>query len=106
MNNEWYMLEFVPNDSKKKKYVSDFKKIIDKLFNDKMFFNDVMIFSPRDEATKITTWIIPPKTANIPMIENVLIMCGATKCSQPNIDEVSVFQGEEKNIHDFFSLKK
>ena len=103
MNNNWYKLNFVTDDLEKKKCVNDFKQIIDKLFQDPMFCNDIMIFSPIEENTKlITIWIIPPKTANIPMIEKILLMCGAEECPQPNIDQVSVFQGEEKNIQDFF----
>lgn len=104
MNNDWYKFDFVTNNPNKKECISDFKRIIDKLFQDPMFYNDIMIFSPKEENVKFTTiWIIPPKTANIPMIEKKLILCGATKCPQPDIDEVSVFQGEEQNIHYFFS---
>ena len=106
MNNDWYRLDLSITDNDKQKNIDDLKRIINELFTNPDFCNEVMIFSPKKEGLKFSpVWFIPPKTINL-MLEKTLILCGAEKCAQPEIDKVSVSIGEEQNIHDFFSNKK
>jgi integrase len=103
MKKDWYRLEFNSLEYVKNEKIKVLEKIISTLFQDPRFWDDVMILTPKDvDFREAMVWIFPPKTVNL-MLEKLLINCGAEKCSQPNIDEVSVYIGNHQNIHDFFS---
>ncbi len=104
MNKNWYKLECTHFEYVTNKIIKDLEKIIDKLFDDPRFWNDVMVFSPRNINKLKIVWIFPPKTVNLG-IEKALKMCGAKTIPQPDINDVSVHFGDESNIDYFFSDK-
>ena len=103
MKNDWYRLELDSVEYVKNKNIKELEKIIAALFQDPKFWDDVMIFMPKDiDISESIVWIFPPKTVNL-LLEKILILCGAKKCLQPNIDDVSVYRGNAQDIHAFFS---
>ena len=97
MKNIWYRLEF----TLKNKTIIDLEKIIEKLFDNPRFWNDVMVFRPKKPDFRNTVWIFPPRTVNL-MLEKALKLCGAVECPQPKIDDIAVDKGNELDIHSFF----
>ena len=102
MENSWYKLKYTPIEYVNNQDLKDLIKII-KLLSDNVSFSErVMVFIPLYMDIQNTTLFFPPKTVNL-MLEKALILCGAEKCPQPDINDIIVYIGNNKKKHHFFS---